>query len=130
MAILNTIQYMLTNKQSDQLTVMGFDWDSVISLKELDPDLFGSLSNSPADERILDMLAQRLTKLISIDGYEAIILPLGSPAFMFAFSRASANLHNCVFLFAHTERMSEDQIQTDGSTKKVAVFQHVKWLAL
>jgi len=128
MTILNTMQHSLTNQQSDQLTDMGHDWDSIVSLKELDPDLFAGVSNCPADERILQMLAERLANVI-MDGYEAVILPIGSPAFMFILSRSFGSVRP-KFLFAHTERMSEDQRQDDGTVKKVSIFKHIKWIVL
>ena len=131
MAVLNTIQHMLTNIQSDQLTRMDYNWDEIVSLKDLDSNLFDALGNSPADERTLISLAERLLKVIEPEKYEAVILPLGSPAFMFTFAKLVGRRDfTTKFLFAHTERKSVDEPQPDGSVKKVAVFQHVKWLVL
>lgn len=131
MAILNTIQHNLTDLQSDQLTEMGFDWDAVEPLKEFFPEVFASLSNSPADEETLIHLAEILITIIRAGMYEAVILPLGSPAFMFTFAKLIGKQDSTTkFLFAHTERQSVDELQPDGSVKKVAVFNHVKWLVL
>jgi len=127
--ILNTMQHDLSHIQIEQLGKMFGMRQSIVHLRVMDPDLYAGLSNCAPDERILIMLADRLAKIIKMDGYEIVILPIGSPAFMFTLAQKIAGF-SCKFIFAHSERVSEDQKQDDGTIKKVSIFKHIKWLVL
>lgn len=136
--ILNTMQHQLTEIQ---LTELGNE--GIIHLKDVDNDLFSRLANTPANEVEIQDLAQRLNKLIVKEGYSKVILPIGSPAFAFAFARwigwsegyetgvdAFQKRYKGVFLFAHSERESVEEKLPDGSVKKNMVFKHVRFLTL
>jgi hypothetical protein len=131
MAILNTIQHSLTEVQVNQINGMLGEKETIVHLRDFNPALFNSLANSPADERLLILLAEQLAQVIIDEGFDGVILPLGSPAFMFELGKIIGKRElEHKNLFAHSERKSVDESQPDGSVKKVAVFQHVKWLVL
>lgn len=129
MAILNTIQHALTAEQIEQLGVM-FPGEKILHLRDINSELFAGLANCPADERLMIGMAEHLAEILDYDMIDQVILPIGSPAFMFCFARTIGQFRKTPFLFAHTERVSEDQPQSDGTIKKVAVFKHVKWLVM
>jgi hypothetical protein len=130
MAILNTIQHPLTEVQISQLEMLG-EQETIIHLRNSNPELFNHIANSPADEYLLTLLADKLVQVVINEGFSSVILPLGSPAFMFELGKiiGKRGLNHKNF-FAHTERRSTEEVQDDGSVKKVSLFEHVKWLRL
>ena len=147
MKILNTLQHELTTDQLAELTALGYT--EVIHLRNLNPELFAGMANSPASEIGVEEMAIQLLNTISSedpDGWRspsfnigAVLFPLGSPATMFAFARkvgeatrpwGPENMESSfpVFLFAHSERVAEDQPQLDGTVRKVQVFKHLRFL--
>lgn len=129
MRILNTLQHALTTEQEAELVALGCT--KVVHLKEVNPELFASLANTPGEEKAVNEIAYQLVDFIINEFWVAgVILPLGSPAVMFQFARLQGigRKSQPAFLFAHTERVSEDQPQLDGSIKKVGSFRHVRFL--
>ena len=107
-----------TTEQLAELSAQG----DVQFLKELNPQLQSSLNATPPDIMELSKLAIELTEY-GFKGY-TLVQPGGSPAFLYMFGRANTET-NFPVLFAHSERVSEDVPQEDGSVRKVSVFRHV-----
>lgn len=123
MKLLCTINHNLTDKQKSELNNMGYE---IQYLHDVKPEIAEQLRNCPADENALIALSWIFVD-ICFD-FDAVLLPVGSPAFMHLVSQ---NLdRSIVALFAHTERISEDIPQPDGSIKKIAKFEHVRFISL
>ena len=127
--ILWTPNHAITENQMTELKNLGYD--KVIKLSELAPELAGTLSNTSDDVEELEAIVNRLDEHCRDTG--AAVLPVGSPAFMFLFSKKRAWWDmdgigdNYKVFFAHSERESKDQPQPDGSVKKISVFKHVRF---
>lgn len=105
---------------------------SLSTLREVNPELFGKLSNiSPTISMgELRLMANELAQLLR--SYDCAILPIGSPEFgmvlasvMGAIAFHGEHIATCVF--SRSERISVDEAQPDGSVIKRSVFQHIGW---
>lgn len=96
-------------------------------LSEIDSELFKSLSSLEADSD-LDQLTDKLIKIISVNTH--VVLPIGSPAFMFLLSTklSRINFHYKTILFAHSKRVSEETISPEGEIIKNSKFIHEKFI--
>jgi hypothetical protein len=136
MKMINTLQHALTADQLAELKALGYD--EVVHLRDLNPELFAGMANTPGNEAEVGLLAFKLMgEMVTFGGRlcDACLLPLGSPALMFSFARMLGRETVDVesswvpdFFFAHSERVSEDQPQLDGTVKKVVVFKHIRFL--
>jgi hypothetical protein len=128
--ILWTPQHEPTLEQVSELHKIA-DFDELIKLSDLAPDLYGQLQNCPAEG--LDDIARRLYSICC--DCSMVILPIGSPAFMWQFSVVCSQVahrpdhgHIPVWLFAHSIRESREEKQPDGSVKKTSVFRHERFI--
>lgn len=127
--ILVCIQHTLTDEQKLELNFIynkeyGMDI-RLIFLSESNPSLFAMMANSPNNYDDLESLAGAFVKY-ALD-YQAVILPLGSPALMFMIAQRIGALDpvgQTGFLFSHSERVSIDTPSPDGSVSKSSVFNH------
>jgi hypothetical protein len=126
--VLVCMQHALTPEQSKDFSLAK----SVSYLREVNPELFGKLSNiSPSISMgELRLLANELAQLLR--SYDAAILPIGSPEFgmvlasvMGYIAYSGEIIATCVF--ARSERVSVDERQADGSVLKKSVFAHAGW---
>ena len=101
----------------EQLNELG----EVVFLKELNPELFNTISNIHKDSD-LDAIAEMLLIFSYTNGY-TLVQPGGSPAFMFALGAANTRL-SVQTKFAFSKRVSKDAVQADGSIVKTSVFVH------
>jgi hypothetical protein len=135
--ILSTLNHTLSPSQLSELK------EPVALLKEVDPALASALSNCPGDRKELEKLAYQLYRLIQDSDYQEVILPVGSPAFLWVFASLCSHRHEeftgyhgglgwapdqeeqkfCV-RFAHSERKSVEVSLPDGTVEKKAVFEH------
>jgi len=100
---------------------------SIVELKNISQKLFLSLSNTPASVEAIEDLALQLQ--LECASYDEVVLPIGSPAFNFAFARKVPRLNNPIlYRFAHSKRVSEDKLQPDGTTVKTSVFKFEGWI--
>lgn len=103
-------------------------------LSEENPVLFKSLSNCPASSIALQDLAFQLS--LECTKFDIAIMPIGSPAFQFIFAYKVCEMNigdkelAVGIWFAYSERDSYDEVQEDGSTKKVSIFKHIGWIKL
>lgn len=122
--ILWTPQHVPTTEQLKELD------GPVTLLSVINTPLFTKLSNSPSDIKELEDLSYQLLGMFN--NFDAIVLPLGSPAFMAILMKGIGIVQTLgdqyKLLFAHTERVSDDVVQPDGSIKKTSIFKHVKFI--
>jgi hypothetical protein len=113
-----------TKEQMESLNSMG----EVMFLKDVKPSLQEKINNCPADRSELMTLAQELNK-IRLDLDCTIVQLGGSPMFLYI---AGATINSClskqVLIFAHSERVSVDIPQEDGTVVKTSVFKHIGWI--
>lgn len=117
--LLVCMQHNLNQQQFNELK----DYD-IFYLKDVNPDLFKYLANCSSNEEELRNLSFQLIEVAN--KYSTTLLPIGSPAFMYLFAQEFLG----DVLFAHSQRMSVDEPQADGSVKKVSVFKHLKFIKL
>lgn len=117
--LLVCMQHNLTQQQFNELK----DYD-IFYLKDVNPDLFKYIANCPGDEEELRNISFQLIEVAN--KYSTVLLPIGSPAFMYLFAQEFFGK----VLFSHSERISKDEMQADGSVKKVSIFNHVKFIKL
>jgi hypothetical protein len=113
-----------TQEQLTSLQEMG----EVVFLKDVKPSLQEKINNCPADRGELMSLAQELNHLtIELDC--TIVQLGGSPLFLYI---AGAEINGCLskakIIFAHSERVSVDSPQPDGTVIKTSVFKHIGWI--
>lgn len=115
-------QHQPTKQQLEQLPKHRINL-----LSEVDSELFKSLSALEADSD-LDQLTDKLIKLISINTH--VVLPIGSPAFMFLLSAKLSRIefNFKTILFAHSKRVSKEMTSPDGEVSKVSRFVHEKFI--
>jgi hypothetical protein len=128
--VLWTPQHEPTPEQVSELRQIA-EFGELKKLSNIAPDLCGQLQNCPAEG--LDDLARRLYSVCQ--DFSVVILPIGSPAFMWKFSIVCSQVahrpdhgHIPVWLFAHSIRESRDEPQSDGSVKKTSVFRHERFI--
>lgn len=159
MKVLNFLQHKLTDAQLAELNDLGYD--EIVSLAEWDRSLAEFVAQTPGDDKLIATVAYKLAESLFppekwledknqtgfVNPFDAILLPGGSPAFMFAFARQVGlfqmsftgdtfagtggfdyDVRATKFIFSHSVKVSVDQTQVDGSIRKVSVFQHEKFL--
>jgi hypothetical protein len=124
--ILNTMAHALTDEQIIDLNNM-FTQNNISNLRDVDNELFKQLSNITVDSD-LNYLANCLLEVAR--KFDIVILPIGSPAFMFTFSRLTHFHRDIVFMFAHSDRISVEKQNEDGTVTKTNTFKHVKFLVM
>ena len=75
-------------------------------------------------------MARRLCDIAMEQEDHRILAGSGSPAFTASLGLClglNLSYDDIVLIFAHSERVSEDQPQPDGSVKKVSTFKHIKF---
>jgi len=75
----------------------------------------------------MEYRAEKLAEIVSESGCNAAMIG-GAPYFMAPLERSLLN-KGIKPLYAFSLRESVDQIQPDGSVRKVAVFRHAGWVA-
>ena len=113
-----------TKEQMESLNSMG----QVIFLKDVNTSIQDRINNCSSDRRELMALAQELNKIrLELDC--TIVQLGGSPMFLYI---AGATINSClskqVLIFAHSERVSVDMPQEDGTVVKTSVFKHIGWI--
>lgn len=131
--ILVVMQHQFTPEQLEELKD-----DRLVYLKDCAPQLFAQIANSPADLERLEKLAEDLVEATGIQGCSIMLRPLGSPAFnsvldrrlLFRDERLEEGEERISSMFAHSERVSIDEPQPDGSVVKKSIFKHVKFIKI
>lgn len=112
-----------TPPQMEELTLTG----QVLFLSNIQPSLQARLNNTPSTQVECEELAEEIQQL-EYKGNFTLVQLGGSPKFLATYGSMLKEGYNQVPLFAHSERVSQDEIQADGSIKKVSVFNHIKFI--
>jgi hypothetical protein len=128
--LLVCLQHTLSPEQIVELhTLTG--GAKLLYLSEEHPDLFKDLANSPDENGEMLDLMYRFVQMAKDKKYSNILFPIGSPAMMgrimFSFGAELEPDEDRTFIYAHTDRVNEDQVQPDGSVRKISVFRHKRF---
>ena len=97
-------------------------------LEYLPVEIQGRINNCPSNPEELEQLAEELLEYV---GNGVIVQPGGSPAFQFTIGALCAiDRVESGIMYAHSERVSEDVPQPDGSIRKVSIFKHLGWVTV
>ena len=128
MNILICMQHQLTEEQLTELNILDTQV-KIEYLKDVDLTLFNNVANSPSDIRELAIVAQEMENLCR--NYNKVLLPIGSPAFMFCLASVIATRQpKTRFLFSHSERQSIEAPGPGGVVEKKIIFKHVKFIEI
>lgn len=109
-----------TAEQMQELVGMGH----VQLLNDVNSDLQRRINNCPANRVELSKLACELGQYAQM-GY-TLVQPGGSPKFQFMLGICNAEIGiDDKVLYAHSERVSIDTPQVDGTIVKTSVFKHL-----
>ena len=119
---------------AEQISELKSEWwdmhDELVMLKDIYPSTQEFLNNC-SDE--YDELVQHAKDLHEIARSENAVLVQvgGSLAFQYVFGKIRmTNFNMTCVLYAHSERVSEDIPQEDGSVKKVSIFKHKRFISV
>lgn len=114
-----------TEEQVVSLSEMG----EVIFLRDINPELQEKIANCPMDSSQVEHLARQLAGYPGDHSQDYVLVqPAGSPAFQHMLGRIMAEWGWKKIIYAHSERVSVDEPQADGSIKKISVFKHMGWV--
>ena len=117
--MINILAHTLT---TPQLSELGGE---PIHIKVIDAALAAKIANCPPSAAELEAMAASLCQIALAHGTR-ILAGSGSPAFTAVLGREAART-GVVLVFAHSERVSVDAVQADGSIRKVSEFRHVRF---
>lgn len=147
MAVINLTQHNLTQDQISDLEKF-YPGHDILNFKDFDPPMFEKLSQTPGNVDEIRNLAVEffnwLEKKIVEKNIAAVILPIGSPAFIFALGMLYQSKIEEAYekdeinkpilkpdiLFSHSERTTIEETNSDGQVIKKSIFKHVKFLNL
>ena len=102
-----------------------------VYLKDINPVLQEKLNNTPDNRTALYDLAMEVFNFAGKNQVDYLVQPGGSPAFQLALGRIQANYPGSAdVMYAHSERVSIDKQEEDGSVTKTSVFKHVKFIVM
>ena len=115
--------------------INDFKNNEVIYLKDDFNALQEALNNTPCDTEKLKHLACDLISYCRFNAIDFIVQPAGSPAMQFVLGSELKHLKTFDInhqlpkvMYAHSERISHDELQKDGSIKKISFFKHLGWI--
>jgi len=112
-------QHQITEEQKTELK-----GSVIIPLNTRNRYLMEELSALNVDSDI-DDLVKFLSLIIDTD-FDEVVLPIGSPHFMFKLAQKCVGL-DVTFLFSYSKRVSEEKT-VNGKTIKTSTFKHIKFL--
>lgn len=111
-----------TAEQTNELLAKG----ELYFLSDVDSEMQDSLNNCPANRASLSRLALDLSYKT---GEYIIVQPGGSPIFQFMLGLMSEQFGtDSRIIYAHSERVSVDTAQPDGTVVKTSVFKHLGFI--
>lgn len=122
-----------TEVQKHQLLAGGIS--KIAYLKDLNSELFDKICKSADNERELSIVAFELIDWFKQNSLKWIVQPAGSQPFQvllgmnLAIERQLGN-SNIELVYSHSERISVDKHNPDGSVTKVSEFKHVKFMSI
>lgn len=98
-------------------------------LSQVAPELQEQLNNTPSDLESLIELADKVLQL-AYKGKYTLVQVGGSPAFQVVLGHRNHREGGpmITLAYAHSERVSQDEPQADGSVKKISIFKHNKFI--
>lgn len=112
---------------AEQLEELSSVWGvkELLYLKDTHPSMQEFLNNCGNDTSELVKHAKSLHEIARTE--EACLVQVGgSSAFQYIFGKLGMTSFYVTYcLYAHSERVSEDIPQEDGSVKKISVFKHI-----
>ncbi len=130
---LNCTAHELTEEQKQK----ALEYSNILmDLKTYNPNLWEKLVNCPAEVETLKTLAEELLsffrELWQKSNQNLLIhFPIGSPAFQAIFFQKLDRKNLPIrILFSHSDRVSVEEIQPNGSVIKKGLFQFVKFLEI
>lgn len=133
---LNCTAHDLTPEQFEKALEISRD---IKDLKQIHPKLWEKLTNCPAEQEKLKSLCEEYIKFLreftEIQVKQNVKMnlhfPIGSPALMaLFFLEYGKNPFPVKFFFSHSERVSIDELQKDGSIVKKVIFKFQGFLEL
>ncbi len=124
--ILKAMNHELTIKQLDELQEL-FGETKIFDLNTTNPNLFNNISRITLESNLNDLTNEFIKTIADSD---IVILPIGSPAFMFMLAKKLSVCNDKRFLFAHTDRKVVEKTNEDGTVTKTSVFEHQKFIVL
>ena len=112
---------------AEQIAELSSVWGmkQLVMLKDIYPSTQEFLNNCTSSKKDLLQHAEDLHEIARSENAWLVQVG-GSPIFQYIFGKVSmTNMHITYVLYAHSERVSEDIPQEDGSVKKVSVFKHI-----
>jgi len=110
-----------TQEQMSELQEIG----EVVLLKDLNSKLQNKINNSPGNrDELVDILAE-VVETAGDNNITHLAQLGGSPLFI---CLAGAMIPPSQMVFAHSERISVDEPQPDGSIKKTSIFKHINFI--
>jgi hypothetical protein len=128
---LNCTAHELTLDQKEQANKYS---PTILDLNSDNVDLHTKLVNCPPDVEIIQNLVKEFFQYLKEKYKEAkgdltLHMPIGSPAFMaIFFMKLDREKNPCRILFSHSDRLSIEEKQADGSVIKRGVFRFVKFI--
>lgn len=122
-----------TEVQKHQLLAGGNS--EVLYLKDLNSKLFDKICQSADNYVQLSIDACLLVDWCNENGIKFIVQPAGSPAFQAVLGMviyADREIENppIQLVYSHSERVSVDKHNPDGSVTKISQFNHVKFISI
>ena len=108
----------------------------IVDLKADNNDLHTKLVNCPPEIGVIQDLVRELLQYLKNKYNESeakltVHLPIGSPAFMAVFFiKLDRNTLPFQIVFSHSDRVSVDEKQADGSIVKRAIFKFIKFIEI
>jgi len=119
--------------QKNQLLAGGNS--EILYLKDLNSELFDSLCNIADNERELSSVAVELIDWFRQNSLKWMVQPAGSQPFQvllgmnLLLERQLGN-SNIELVYSHSEKVSVDKHNPDGSVTKISEFNHVKFMSI
>lgn len=108
-----------------------FPSGELVYLKDVNPSLQEKLNNTPANRNDLYALAIEIFDFAGKQEIDYLVQPGGSPAFQMSLGCIQANYPGSAdVMYAHSERVSIDKHEEDGSVTKTSIFKHVKFIVM
>ncbi|MCX7998302.1 MAG: hypothetical protein N3A69_05035 [Leptospiraceae bacterium] len=131
---LNCTAHELTPEQREKALELS---KNLQDLKQLNRELWEELVNCPSEpialKTLCDKYFQFLKEFLETRKNEKIYFhfPIGSPALMaLFFLEYGRHPFEVKFLFSHSERVSIDELQSDGSIVKKVIFKFQRFIEL
>jgi hypothetical protein len=128
---LNLTAHELTSEQME----LARDYsDTILDLKKMNLDLYERLVSCPPEKvELLELVYELFDYIIKVSKTSimrlTLHLPIGSPAFMaIFFMNLDREKLPCRIVFSHSDRVSIDEKQEDGTVIKRAVFKFIKFI--